>query len=122
MTKIRALPMAAIFAVAAALAIPTASHAADSRVCVKNEGGFVARFEVDYTENGKKIHNHSGDFTAGVQKCIRAPEDATNVFVSVQEAWFINSWSTVCEKGFNAPQDVNVTVSGTTLNAKCSGL
>ncbi|OWV44323.1 thiol-activated cytolysin C-terminal domain-containing protein [Mameliella alba] len=114
--------VAAPMVFAFSLFVPDVAQAADSRVCVKNDGAFVARFEVDYDEGGRRVHTHSGNFTAGTQKCIRVPEDSTNMFVSAQEEWFIASWSTVCEKGFDGPEDLNLTLSGATLNAKCSGM
>lgn len=116
------------FAVAVAVlaagtfASPGVAEAADKRVCVKNTGGFVARFEVDYDRNDIRLHTHSGNFTAGTQKCIGVPEDASNMMVSIQEEYFIASWSTVCQKSFDRPQNIDAKVSGTTLNAKCSGL
>ena len=119
---VSSIALAAAVLAAGTFAPTGAVEAADKRVCVKNSGGFVARFEVDYDRNDIRLHTHSGNFTAGTQKCIGVPEDASNMMVSIQEEYFIASWSTVCQKSFDTPVNIDATVKGTTLNASCSGL
>ena len=86
---------------------------------VSCNGGFVARFSVKYNLNGKEIESDSGQFTSGVSKAILVPADATNIIVTVQEEWFISSWSTVAVYTFASPVKKCYDVTGTTLNAHC---
>lgn len=84
---------------------------------MKNTGGFVARFYVDYTSGGRRIHQASGNFTAGTSKAIYIPPDATDIYVVIQEEYFIASWSTVATFNFNDPIVNCYEVYGTTLDA-----
>lgn len=93
--------------------------AAGGSILVKNDGGFVAHFSVEYKEGGKSITCNSGDFTLGTSRAIRIPPGATDIFVKLQEEWFINSWSTVCTFSFDNPVSKCYELSGTTLNANC---
>lgn len=93
---------------------------------VKNTGGFVATFDVQYTLNEKEVSSSSGNFTAGVSKSILIPEGATSISLKIKEEYFISSWSTVLTKTFEQPPTACFEVYGTTLNAhakevKCEG-
>ncbi len=54
-------------------------------ILVRNEGGYVAHFEVTYTLGGKRITKKSGNFTLGVNKEISVPKGATDMHLKVQE-------------------------------------
>ncbi|MGE3799803.1 MAG: hypothetical protein AB7H80_02165 [Candidatus Kapaibacterium sp.] len=84
---------------------------------VKNTGGFVARFCVTYQLNGREITQDSGDFTAGISKAIYLPPDATQIYVQIQEEYFINSWSTVETLNFATPVEKCYEIYGSTLDA-----
>lgn len=85
-------------------------------ILVRNNGGYVARFSVSYDFKSKSFSKDSGDFTAGVNKSIEIPAGATNINLKVEEAWFINSWSTIFTKHFAAPAQHCYEITGTTLN------
>lgn len=94
--------------------------AAGGSILVENDGGFVARFSVQYQEEGRTITSDSGNFTLGTSKAIRIPPGATDIFVKLEEEYFIDAWSTVCTFSFNNPVTKCYELSGTTLNAKCN--
>lgn len=92
---------------------------AGGAVMVRNAGAYVARFSVDYGLNGERKKEDSGDFTAGVNKTIDAPEGATDVHVKAEAmtglVW--NPWSTIFEQIYPDLAGVKrFTVRGTTLN------
>ncbi len=91
--------------------------ASSGSIHVKNTGGFVARFSVQYNSNGKEITTESDNFTNGTAKAIFIPHEATNIFVKIQEEYFIASWSTVKAFNFDAPVVKSYEVYGTTLDA-----
>ncbi|HEY9834083.1 MAG TPA: hypothetical protein V6D26_26255 [Stenomitos sp.] len=86
---------------------------------VKNTGGFVARFSVHYEQDGTQKTIKSDNFTAGTQKVIPIPPDAKNIYVKIEEQYWINKWSTVCAFGLVKPDKKCYEVYGTTLNAHC---
>lgn len=87
-------------------------------ILIRNEGGYVAHFEVTYTFNDKELTKKSGNFTLGVNKEIAVPKGATDIRLKVQEEWFISSWSTIFTETFSSPPDVCYKIYGTTLNPK----
>jgi len=84
---------------------------------VKNTGGFIARFDVQYMSEGREITVGSGKFTAGTSSSIVIPHDATNISLKIKVKVFIGSWSTVITKIFEQPIKMCFEVYGTTLNA-----
>lgn len=93
-----------------------ASNDCSGSILVRNTGGYVARFSVTYTLDGKEYKQESGEFTAGVNKSIEIPAGATNVNLKVEDAWFICSWSTIFTKHFDSPVAKQYHIYGTTLN------
>jgi hypothetical protein len=87
-------------------------------ILVRNEGGYVAHFEVTYTLNDKELTKKSGNFTLGVNKEIAVPKGATDIRLKVQEEWFISSWSTIFTETFSSPPKACYKIWGTTLNPK----
>ncbi|RXK80015.1 hypothetical protein EST62_12980 [Chlorobaculum sp. 24CR] len=87
-------------------------------ILVKNTGWFVAHFSVQYMQQEKELTVNSGNITAGLSKALYIPPDATNIFVKIQEEYFIASWSTVGVFNFDQPVVKCYEVYGTTLSAK----
>lgn len=87
-------------------------------ISVRNTGGYVAEFYVDYTVNGVRLSKESGEFTAGVTKTIDIPSDATDITLHVKEAYFIHSWTTIFSEHFDEPVCKKYHIWGTTLNPK----
>ncbi len=85
---------------------------------VRNKGAFVARFTVAYKFDGQDFSQDSGNFTAGVNKSIIIPAGAEDISLKVEEAWFINSWSTIFSENFGSPVTKCYEIWGTTLNPK----
>ncbi|XP_044020577.1 uncharacterized protein LOC122860715 [Aphidius gifuensis] len=85
-------------------------------ITVKNGGGYVALFSVEYTKDGKRQSAESGDFTAGVSKTIQIPDGARDVFVKAEVYWFIASRAVIFTKHYDGPEQKCFKVWGTTLN------
>ncbi|MDR2643229.1 MAG: hypothetical protein LBC74_10585 [Planctomycetaceae bacterium] len=85
-------------------------------ILVRNNGGYVSRFSVSFKLDGKDITVGSGEFTCGVNKSVAIPAAATDIYLKVEEAWFINSWSTIFTKNYSAPLTKSFEIGGTTLN------
>lgn len=83
---------------------------------VRNEGGYVARFSVEYTFDNRSVTKHSGDFTLGVNKDLTIPEGATNIYLKVEEYWFIGATSTIFTEKFDTPVTKCYKIWGTTLD------
>lgn len=96
------------------LAIISSTLAASGFIMVRNEGGYVALLSVDYDLNGQR-KSDSGQFTAGVNKEVKIPEGARNIFVKVEEYWFISAKSTIFTKSYNEPVSKCFKIWGTTL-------
>ena len=92
---------------------------AGSSVMVRNEGGYVARFSVDFGTNGTRQERQSGDFTAGVNKSVDLPDGAKDIHVKAEAMTGLiwNPWSTIFEQIYSELSGVKrFTVRGTTLN------
>lgn len=87
-------------------------------VIIRNTGAYVAKFAVDFDLNGTRCHRTSGDFTAGVNKEIDIPADATNIKVQAYAAVFFGSWSSIFAETYSKPDCRSYHVSGTTLKTK----
>jgi len=85
-------------------------------ILVRNEGGYVARFHVTYDYEGGSFTKDSGEFSLGVNKSVEIPEGASNITLKVEEAWFINSWSTIFTESFATPVKKCYKIWGTTLS------
>ncbi|KAK7605190.1 hypothetical protein V9T40_007048 [Parthenolecanium corni] len=110
------------FKIAAILLVAFAAYASakDGYVSVNNNGGYVAAGQVQYDYNGSRQSESFGDFSLGVTKSIRIPDGATNIYVKVEEYWFINSLSTIFTESFATPPEKCYKIWGTTLNPKYS--
>ncbi|WMJ71868.1 thiol-activated cytolysin C-terminal domain-containing protein [Cytophagaceae bacterium ABcell3] len=88
-------------------------------ILIRCEGGYVARFTVSYTFQGKEFSKHSGNISLGVNKSESIPAGATNIHLKVEEMWGFG-WSTIFTKDFGSPVTKKYKVYGTTLNPKYS--
>jgi hypothetical protein len=90
-------------------------------ITVSNGGGFVARFSVVYDLPGAPGQSQSvGSFALGTSSTLSIPGTATNVLVTVEEFTGFG-WNRACTRAYAHAISVHITVSGTTLNASCSG-
>lgn len=87
-------------------------------ITIRNTGGYVAKFSITYDYQGKEVTKSSGKFSAGVNKTLEIPEGATNIYLKVEEYWFISSTTTIFTKKFPAPVTKCYKIWGTTLNPK----
>ncbi|MBW7885117.1 MAG: PASTA domain-containing protein [Caldilineaceae bacterium] len=85
------------------------------QITVHNQGAYVARFRVEYTMNGQKV-DRSPDFTAGTNQTLGLPSEAENIRVVVEEAVFINTWTTIFAQSFQFPVTKCYVIGGTTLS------
>jgi hypothetical protein len=88
-------------------------------IWVKNSGGFVATFSVQYEQDGQLQLVEEQNFTTGVAKSIVVPPDATRISVVMKIAVFIQTWSTVATYDFDKPVKKCFELSGTTLSPTC---
>ncbi|KAK7603309.1 hypothetical protein V9T40_003308 [Parthenolecanium corni] len=103
--------------VAVLLVAFAASAAAESgSIMVRNSGGYVAVFNVDYDLNGERKSESSGKFTLGVNKEINIPSGATNVYLKVEEYWFPGQKTTIFTKSYASPVHKCFKIWGTTLS------
>jgi len=87
-------------------------------ITVRNEGGYVAKFSITYAFQGKEVTKTSDNFTLGVNKTLEIPEGATNIYLKVEEYWFIGQTTTIFTKTFPTPVTKCYKIWGTTLNPK----
>lgn len=87
-------------------------------ITVRNTGGYVAKFSITYDFQGKEVTEDSGNFTAGVNKTLEIPSGATNIYLKVEEYWFIKSTTTIFTQRFPEPVTKCYKIWGTTLNPK----
>jgi hypothetical protein len=89
-------------------------------ITVASTAGYVARFSVEFTENGTKQTSNSGDFTEGNQQVVNVPYDATDIFLKVEGAVFIGDWNTIFTESWLAAPDSPVCykIWGITTNMK----
>ena len=94
----------------------SASDASVGVISISNSGGYVAKFTLSYSLDGKRYSKESDNFTSGITKSMEIPAGATNVVVTAMAAWFIASWNEIFSKKFDGPVVKKYRVSGTTLN------
>lgn len=95
-------------------------------VTVKNDGGYIARFSVEYSINGKQSTEKTGDFPLGTKKSLGIPSAATDIILTVEEYTGF-SWNTIFTLGFGAPVIKCYKIWGTTFGpsweeVKCSDI
>jgi hypothetical protein len=85
-------------------------------ITIVNKGAYVAKFDVAYTLNGKRVTQESGNFTAGTSKVIDIPAGSTDIVLHAYDAWFIKSWREIFSKHFDSPVTKKYELTGTTLD------
>ena len=84
-------------------------------ISVRNTGGFVARFSVEYTRSsGSRTREDSGNISLGVNKSIELPPGSTDISLKVEEMWGFG-WSTIFDKHYSSVVNKEFQVYGTTL-------
>jgi cytolysin (calcineurin-like family phosphatase) len=85
-----------------------------------NEGGFVARFELQYTDNGERFSFATGNMNLGNKKTYDIPPYATDIWLLGKEqtglVW--EGWRTVFELNLSQPPNKCYKLYNTTLNPK----
>ena len=84
-------------------------------ITIRNSGGYVAKFTVEYTEGGHRVTKDSGKFTVGTNESVPIPEGATDIFLKVEEYVFFGSTSTVFTERFSGPVKKYYKIWGTTI-------
>lgn len=92
------------------------SNDISGNITIRNTGGYVAKFVVSYLLQGHRVDKGSGNFTAGVNKTIDIPAEATDIKVKAYAAVFFGTWSTIFTTGFPTPVTKAYEVYGTTMN------
>lgn len=94
---------------------PTQGH-----VTFFNEGGYVARFELQYTYNDERYVFYTGDMNLGEKKTYYIPPSATDIWLIAKEqtglVW--EGWRTVFDLRLTEPDNKCYKLYGTTLNPK----
>lgn len=86
-----------------------------------NEGGFEAKFELQYTPaNGDRVVENTGKLLLGNKKRYDIPPDATDIWLIAKEntglVW--EGWRTVFDLRYPSPPNNCFKLYGTTLNPK----
>jgi cytolysin (calcineurin-like family phosphatase) len=85
-----------------------------------NEGGFVAKFHLEYDSDGNHYKFDTGNMDLGNKKTYDIPPYATNVWVWAEEktglVW--DPWKTVFDLRFSSPPNNCFKLYGTTLHPK----
>lgn len=100
---------------------PRLGKQSSGTVTVRNSGGYIARFSMDWSELGTPVHKATGNFPAGSAKEIDIPATASNIRLKIEIMTFprpFETWKTVSTPQFDAPVTRSYTLSGTTLNVK----
>ncbi|QNP68858.1 hypothetical protein IAG44_04915 [Streptomyces roseirectus] len=102
-------------AVSAPAAHAEAARAESGSFLVRNDGGYVATFDVAYDLDGRRTTEKSGNFTLGVTKELEVPAGATNIDLKVEEYWLPALKTTIFTKHFESPVTECYSIWGTTL-------
>ena len=88
-------------------------------ITVKNQGGFVATFSVQYVQNRETVTEESGEFPIWVTKTLQLPVDATDILVTVKIATFVKIWTTVANYNYDTPVTKLFELTGETWSPEC---
>jgi hypothetical protein len=83
-----------------------------------HQGGFVAKFQIDYERNGQTTTVETGDQTAGWTNTYTIPEDAKNIRLRAWGATGLTwePWRQTLDHTFPDPPNECVKIYGTTLD------
>ncbi|KAK7590707.1 hypothetical protein V9T40_002320 [Parthenolecanium corni] len=98
------------------LAVLSLAAAGPGSIKVRNRGGNMATFTLDYDMNGQRESKSSGNFPLDVNKEIQIPNGATNITLKVEEYWSYPLKTTVFTKSFNSPVRKCYKIEGTTFS------
>jgi hypothetical protein len=87
-------------------------------ITVKNNGGYHAKFTIDYYQGGVQKSIDSGSYQVGQARSLSIPPDATYVLVRGFADVFVNNWSVIFNDAIGIPLIKCYEVSGTTLGTK----
>lgn len=82
-----------------------------------NESGYVAKFTVTYTYNGKSLKAETGDMALGARRTINLPDGSTNIKVK-GEGSAVFSWTEIFNQSFNSPPNKCFKVYATIFDPK----
>jgi hypothetical protein len=87
-------------------------------VLVKNDGGFLARFAVDWRLNGRTDRSESGSFPVAAAKSIGLPAGATDITLKIEIMTFpppFETWKVMAVHNYSTAPRVSFHLSGTTI-------
>lgn len=102
--------------------VPYAPQATDvdpGLVLVKNDGGFIARFAVDWRLSGHPQHSESGSFPVVAAKSVSLPAGATDIAVTIEIMTFpppFETWKVLTVRNYDTAPRVSFRLSGTTID------
>lgn len=102
--------------------VPYAPQATDfdpGLVMVQNDGGFVARFTVDWRLNGRADRGESGNFPVLAARSIGLPAGATDITVKIEIMTFpppFETWKVVAAHSYRVAPRVSFRLKGTTID------
>lgn len=97
---------------------PQLSGAPSGSVTVRNDGGFIARFTVDWREDGRKQTEESGNFLTRTEQRIAIAQGARDIQVRVEVMTLprpLERWKTVQLLHFDGPLTKAYRLTGTTM-------
>lgn len=98
---------------------PQATSLTPGLVLVKNEGGFLARFAVDWRLNGRADRGESGSFPVAAAKSIGLPAGASDIALKIEIMTFphpFETWKVVAVYNYSAVPRASFRLSGTTID------
>lgn len=84
-------------------------------ILIRNYGGYMTVFKIDYDLSGSRKSVSSGDFGLGDQKEITIPDGATNVDLTAEYYW-LSGPNPIFTKSYLGPVHKCFQVRGTTSN------
>ena len=104
------------------VSIPLVSYVPQpGSILVTNAGGFVARFSLEWQQNGHSTKQESGNFKNPGGKSIVIPSDATQILltIDIMTLPWPETWRTVLTPRFDKPVMKSFKLSGTVWDPKC---
>lgn len=83
-------------------------------ITVKNEGWFVARFSVQYLQNGETRTKESGSFSKLFARVLQLPADASQILLTMEIETTVNQWSVVATIQYRRPVTKSFELRGVT--------
>lgn len=98
---------------------PQATSLSPGLVIVKNDGGFLARFAVDWRQSGRADRGESGSFPVVAAKSIGLPAGASDITLTIEIMTFpppFETWKVVSVHAYISAPRVSFRLSGTTID------